>query len=73
MRSHLPPCMGLSLFSGIMFLVIGSVFLLANLGWTLPAVIKVWWPVVPMVLGALSLLRYAWRGPRGGRPYRDFA
>jgi Domain of unknown function (DUF5668) len=73
MRSGFPACSGRSLFRGIFFILIGTAFLLANLGWPLAALIKTWWPLIPIALGAANLLAYAWRGRRDGRPYNDFA
>jgi LiaI-LiaF-like transmembrane region len=73
MRWRSSACTVRNLFRGVLFIVIGTFFLLANLGWSLPAMIKVWWPVIPIVLGAANVAAYAWRGPRNGRPYSDFA
>ena len=73
MRSHSPACSERSLFGGIIFIVIGAAFLVANLGWSLPVLLRIWWPVIPIVIGALNVFAFAWRGRRGGRPYTDFA
>jgi hypothetical protein len=62
-----------ALLRGITFVVIGTAFLLFNLGLLHSEVVRVWWPVLPIAVGAANLLAYVWRGPRGGGPYSDFA
>jgi hypothetical protein len=59
-----------SLARGIILLLVGSAFLMANLGVLSFGFVRTWWPLLLIAIGLIRLL--AWR-PRGRRPYNDFA
>jgi hypothetical protein len=59
------------LVGGFVILVVGTVFLLVNLGVLHAPFVRIWWPVLLIVLGTIKLVHWLWsRHP--GRPYRDF-
>jgi len=62
---------GPSLVGGFVILVVGTVFLLVNLGVLHAPFVRMWWPVLLIVLGTVKLLHWLW-WRRPGRPYRDF-
>jgi hypothetical protein len=62
---------GRGLVGGFFILVLGTVFLLLNLGVLFTPFVRIWWPVLLIILGTVKLLHWLWwRRPE--RPYRDF-
>jgi hypothetical protein len=59
------------LVGGFVILVVGTVFLLLNLGVLHTPFVRIGWPVLLIVLGTVKLLHWLW-WRRPGRPYRDF-
>jgi hypothetical protein len=61
---------GRSVFAGLTVLVIGTVYLLFNFGIWQSEVLRIWWPLLLIVIGAAKVFGW-WYRPR--RPYSDFA
>ncbi len=57
--------------TGSLLLLIGTVFLLKNLGLLSLAIFQTWWPLLLIVIGVARILALrGWAGPR--KPYNDF-
>ena len=59
-----------SLRRGIILLLIGTVFLMANLGVFPENFVRTWWPLLLIAIGLIRM--FGWRN-RGRGPYNDFA
>jgi hypothetical protein len=59
---------------GLVLLLMGSIFLLANLGVFQSHLLHVWWPVLLIVVGVAKVIGYGYtRFDRPRKPYSDFA
>jgi hypothetical protein len=62
-------CSESSLSRGIVLLLVGSAFLMANLGVFPGTMVRIWWPLLVIAIGVIKM--FAWRN-RSRRPYSDF-
>jgi hypothetical protein len=59
---------------GLVLLLMGGIFLLANLGVFQPHLLHVWWPLLLIVAGVAKVIGYGYtRLDRVRKPYSDFA
>jgi len=57
---------------GMLLLLVGTGFLLLNLGLLRSDILRVWWPLLPILIGGLKLFHRGWQY-RLRKPYSDFA
>ena len=64
---------GRGLTGGLVLLLLGGIFLLANLGVFQLHLLHVWWPLLLIIAGVAKVIGYGYtRLDRPRRPYSDF-
>jgi hypothetical protein len=73
MRLHLQShaCTGSMIIRGFVLLSLGTVFLLVNLGFLESDLVRTWWPLLVIALGAIKLF-FAATAHEPRKPYNDF-